>query len=159
MLFDDCDPYHLLFQTGSAVALRLVKVNCNAFTCLLANEIRTKKGLPVIYATYCNAHARRQSKDRDSNEVNEDAESMIKKYQEIYRLNAEAKNQSPEVIQQKRSHMMPVFEAMKEEALQKINSYSGKSQVYTAYNYFIKNFDGLTIFLTNYLIPIDNNQS
>jgi transposase len=125
----------------------------------LANEIRTQKSLPIIYAAYCNAHARRQFKDRDSNEVTEDAESMIKQYQEIYRLNAEGKNQSPEVILQKRSQMRPIFEAMKEEALQKINSYSSKSQMFTAYNYFIKNYDGLTIFLTNYLIPIDNNQS
>jgi hypothetical protein len=31
--------------------------------------------------------------------------------------------------------------------------------MYTAYNYFLKNYDGLTLFLTNHLVPIDNNGS
>lgn len=65
----------------------------------------------------------------------------------------------PEVILDKRSQMKPIFEAMKEEALRKINTYSSKSQMATAYGYFIENYDGLTRFLDNHLIPIDNNHS
>ena len=43
--------------------------------------------------------------------------------------------------------------------VQKIDSYSNKSQIASAYNYFLKNYKGLTLFLTNHLIPIDNNGS
>ena len=123
------------------------------------NKIRTKNKLPIILAAYCNAHARRYFKDRDSNEVCDDAESMVRQYKEIYKLNDEAKGKTPEIILKKRAEMRPIFEAMKVEALAKINAYSSKSQMYTAYNYFIENYDGLTRFLDNELIPIDNNHS
>jgi hypothetical protein len=59
----------------------------------------------------------------------------------------------------KRDEMRPIFEEMKAEAKQKINSYSSKSQMYKAYNYFLKNYAGLTRFLDHYFIPIDNNKS
>ena len=125
----------------------------------IVNKIRTKNKLTIILAAYCNAHARRYFKDRDSNEVCDDAESMVRQYKEIYKLNDEAKGKTPEIILKKRAEMRPIFEAMKVEALAKINAYSSKSQMYTAYNYFIENYDGLTRFLDNELIPIDNNHS
>jgi hypothetical protein len=125
----------------------------------LVNEIRTKKNLTAIIPAYCNAHARRKFKDRDSAEVCEDAEWMVERYREIYKLNKEAKDQPPEVVLEKRSKMRPIFEAMKEEASKKVNSYSSKSQMADAYNYFIENYQGLTRFLDNHLIPIDNNLS
>jgi transposase len=125
----------------------------------LANEIRAKKDLPAILAAYCNAHARRKFKDRDSEDVCEDAEIMVNHYKAIYKLNKEAKGQSPEIILKKRSEMRPIFEAMKKEALLKISTYSSKSQMATAYNYFLENYVGLTRFLDNHLIPIDNNHS
>ena len=130
-----------------------------AKTIRIVNENRTEKNLPIIYAANCNAHARRKFKDRDSNEVSDDAQSMIDQYEEIYRLNKEAKNQAAEVILEKRSQMKPLFDAMKQEAKQKIENYSSKSQMYTAYNYFIENYEGLTRFLDNHLVPIDNNLS
>jgi len=123
----------------------------------LVNEIRASKNLPLVFAAYCNAHARRQFKEKDSDQVCDDAESMIKQYAEIYRLNAETKDMDSEIIMAKRAEMRPIFEAMKIEAMQKINSYSTSSQMYTAYNYLIKNYEGLTRFLDNQLIPIDNN--
>lgn len=125
----------------------------------LANEIRTKKNLTAIIPAYCNAHARRKFKDRDSAEVCEDAEWMVERYKEIYKLNKEAKDQPPEVVLEKRSEMRPIFEAMKEEASKKINSYSSKSQMADAYKYFMENYQGLTRFLDNHLISIDNNLS
>jgi transposase len=125
----------------------------------LANEIRAKKNLTAIIPAYCNSHARRKFKDRDSAEVCEDAEWMVERYKEIYKLNKESKDQTPEVIMEKRAEMKPIFEAMREEALKKINSYSSKSQMADGYNYFIENYEGLTRFLDNHLIPIDNNHS
>lgn len=125
----------------------------------LANKIREDKNMAVITAAYCNAHARRKFKDRDSSESYEDAEWMVERYKEIYKLNKEAKNQPPEVIAQKRDEMRPIFEAMRTDALAKINTHSSKSHMADAYSYFIENYDGLTRFLDNHLIPIDNNHS
>jgi transposase len=128
-------------------------------TIRIINEMRRQKNLPILYAAYCNAHARRQFKDKDSDVLNADAESMLQQYEEIYALNAEAKEQSPEVILEKRAQMKPIFEAMRGEASRKIDGYSNKSQMATAYNYFLENYEGLTRFLDNHLIPIDNNPS
>lgn len=125
----------------------------------LVNEIRANKKLPLVFAAYCNAHARRQFKEKDSDEVCNDAESMISQYAKIYRLHAETKDMDATIIMTKRAEMRPIFEAMQREANQKINGYSTSSQMYTAYNYFIKNYEGLTRFLDNHLIPIDNNHS
>jgi hypothetical protein len=66
---------------------------------------------------------------------------------------------TPDEILKKRTEMKPIFETMKKEAEEKIQSYSKHSQMFTAYNYFLENYEGLTRFLTNHLIPIDNNQS
>lgn len=126
----------------------------------LVNEIRTAKKLPILLAAFCNSHARRQFKDdEDDNGVCDDAQYMIDQYKVIYKLEAEAKRQTPEVILAKRSQMRPIFEAMRDEALRKINGYSSKSQMKRAYNYFLENYDGLSRFIDNHLIPIDNNPS
>ena len=53
--------------------------------------------------------------------------------------------------------MVPYFEAIKIEAESKIDSYSSKSTMGSAYNYFLKYYEGLTLFITNPLVPIDNN--
>jgi len=124
-----------------------------------ANKIRAEKNLTPIIPAYFNAHARRKFKDRDSADVCEDAEWMVDRYKQIYKLNTEAKDQTPEVILEKRAAMKPIFEAMRDEALKKINAYSSKSHMADAYNYFLDNYEGLTRFLDNHLIPIDNNHS
>jgi transposase len=127
----------------------------------LANEIRIEDGRQPILPAYCNAHARREFwiGDWDSPEMTEDQKIMIKYYKEIYKLNDESMGLSPEEILQKRLKMKPHFEAMKSEAEAKTPGYSSKSQMGSAYSYFLKNYHGLTLFLANHLVPIDNNGS
>lgn len=126
----------------------------------LVNEIRTAKNLPILLAAFCNAHARRQFKDdEDEDGIPDDAQYMIEQYELIYKLESEAKGQPTEVILKKRAQMKPIFEVMKEEAARKINGYSNKSQMKRAYNYFLENYEGLTRFTDNSIIPIDNNPS
>ena len=123
-----------------------------------ANAMRADKGLAPIRAAYCNAHARRRfysgSKEE---EPSADAAIIVKLYQEIYRLNAESRGLSNADILQKRAEMVPYFEAIKLEAESKIDSYSSKSTMGSSYSYFLKYYDGLTLFVTNPLVPIDNN--
>lgn len=53
--------------------------------------------------------------------------------------------------------MKPHFEAIQMEARSKVDSYSSKSTLATAYNYFLRYYEGLTRFITDPKIPIDNN--
>ncbi len=123
-----------------------------------ANEIRAEKNAPLINMAYCNSHARRGfiSSER---EAPAEAQFMIDRYKEIYKLEAETKNKSDLEILEGRSKMRLIFESMRDHARTHENSFSTKSGIAKAFNYFLRNFDGLTLFLTNSKVPIDNNQS
>jgi transposase len=127
----------------------------------LANKERTEKGLSTIKMVGCNAHARRYfiAENESIEDLPEDPKFIVEQYKTIYKLEAEVKGKSKQKILEARAQMKPVFEAMKEECQRKINKYSTKSQMYTAYNYFLENYENLTRFLTNHLLPIDNNHS
>ena len=123
-----------------------------------ANEIRVEKDVPLISMAYCNSHARRGF---ISNELEAPAESqfMIDRYKEIYRLEAEAKSQELLKVAKTRSKMLPIYEAMKQHVQIHENAFSTKSGIAKAFSYFLRNYDGLTFFLKNPKVPIDNNQS
>ena len=127
-----------------------------------ANEIRKKKGLPLIQCLYCNAHAIRKFKE--ANEVHKqqeiidpECEWFVKRYQEIYDLDEEWKNLHPEGVMELRKKMIPIFEGMKKRAKQVQNSYSSKSKFGGALSYFLEYYDGLVLFTTDWELPIDNN--
>jgi hypothetical protein len=123
-----------------------------------ANETRAHQGLAPIKAAYCNAHARRRfySGGKDG-EPSIDAAIVVDHYEQIYRLNTESRGLSDQGILQKRAEMVPYFEAIKLEAQSKIDRYSSKSSMGDAYSYFLKYYEGLTLFITNPLVPVDNN--
>lgn len=127
-----------------------------------ANQLRLAKGKAQIQNAYCNAHARRAfiiGEQDDKENISLDAKYMVDQYKYIYRLEAETRKLSDDEILEKRAQMKQIFEAMRNEALQKINIYSSKSQMGSAYSYFLKNYDGLIIFLSHPKVPIDNNSS
>jgi transposase len=127
-----------------------------------ANKLRAERGLPLIRIAFCNSHARRRfySGEKDSaKSVGADAKFMLDQYKAIYRLNDESKGLSDEEILAKRAEMKPYFEAMKAEALLKKDTYSSQSAMADGYEYFLKYYDGLTLFLENAPVPIDNNPS
>ena len=53
--------------------------------------------------------------------------------------------------------MRPHFEAMKQKAMEEIARYPNKNKYRKALNYFLENYEGLTLFLTQSDVPIDNN--
>ena len=108
----------------------------------LANE--TRKDSKII-EIYCNAHARRKFKEEEDNEI---SKFFIWCYKKIYR---QEKN-NPDRIWQDR-----YFRAMKKKAENIRENYSFKSGLYQAANYFLKNYEGFTLFLTTEGLPIDNN--
>jgi transposase len=53
--------------------------------------------------------------------------------------------------------MKPHFEVMKQKALEELPKYPEQSKYGKALNYFLKNYAGLTLFLSEPDVPIDNN--
>lgn len=122
----------------------------------ITNEHRTKKGNPTILNCYCNAHARRKFKGAETRNP-EEVEKFLSLYAKIYRLEKIAlKRPLPRILRVRRL-MKPLFEQMKNLSIQLQNTVSSKSLLAIAMNYFLKNFDELTHFLSDPELPIDNN--
>ena len=121
-----------------------------------SNRIRIERGLPLIHHVYCNAHARRKFKESEDSFADEST-FFILQYQEIYKLEAEAKEKPPDKILEIRHKMQSYFEAMRDHALESMSQYSSKSTLFVAMNYFLKNYTELTLFQGFAELPIDNN--
>lgn len=121
----------------------------------LANEQRRQAGLPEIRNGYCNSHARRYF--YKSWGTYRESAFYLDHYHEIYQLNGEAKGQPPPGVLELRSQMRPRFEAMKAKALAELASYPKDSKYAKALRYFLENYEGLTLCLTDAEIPLDNN--
>lgn len=121
----------------------------------LANEKRLEAGLARIRNGYCNAHSRRYF--YKSWPKYKEAEFFLDHYHEIYQLNSDAKGQPPSRGLELRAQMRPRFEAMKKKALEELPSYPDASKYAKALKYFLENYAGLTLFLDDWEVPIDNN--
>jgi transposase len=121
----------------------------------IANEQRCKKGLALIQNGYCNSHSRRYF--HKSWPKYKEAEFYLDHYHEIYQLNSAAKGQPPPRVLELRAQMRPRFEAMRKKALEELPSYPQKNKYTKALRYFLENYAGLTLFLDDWEVPIDNN--
>jgi hypothetical protein len=119
----------------------------------ISNEQRLLKGLVPIQNVYCNAHARRKFKELDEDV----GTSFVDQYQEIYKIEKELKGFSNEERLHRRQALIPIFTKMRSQAETLLETVSNKSYSAQAANYFIKNFAGLTRFLYDGSVPIDNN--
>lgn len=122
----------------------------------IANELREKEGKCPVLNCYCNAHARRKFKNIDTPFL-EESEKFVALYAKIYRLNKMTKIW-PDKIMRLRKLMKPLFEQIKSLAEGLEGTISSKSALAVACNYFIKNYNELTFFLSDPDVPIDNNQ-
>lgn len=121
----------------------------------IANITRAANGKSLITNANCNAHARRYFFIPRLNY--KEAEFYLDHYHEIYQLNSEGKGKSPAVVLELREHMKPHFEAMKIRALEDLDKFPSKNKFTKALTYFLDNYEGLTLFLSDPEIPIDNN--
>jgi transposase len=121
----------------------------------IANEQRQRVGLARIRSAYCNSHSRRYF--HKSWPKYKEAEFYLDHYHEIYQLESAAKGQPPPRVLELRSQMKPSFEAMKKKALEELASYPAESKYAKALKYLLGNYEGLTLFLTDPEVPIDNN--
>ncbi len=122
----------------------------------IANEARAKNQQDLIENANCNAHSRRYYfKARRS--FTKTAEFFLDHYHEIYKLEAEVKGKPPDQILLQREKMRHRFIAMRDRSREDIDKYPSDSKIAKAMKYFLDNFEGLTLFLTDAEVPIDNN--
>ncbi len=119
------------------------------------NQARSQHGLPSILHVYCNAHARRYF--RQAGEMcEEEGEFFIKEYRKIYRLEGLAQKY-PDHRVAIRERILKYFEKIRDKCVLDVGGYSSKSKLGKAMSYFLKNYEGLTRFIANADLPIDNN--
>lgn len=121
----------------------------------VVNVTRQLQGQVPIENAYCNGHARRYF--FKAQRKYPEAEFYLNHYHEIYQLNSESKMKSPDEVQVIREKMRPYFEAMKTRAIEELARYPDGNKYRKALNYFLENYEGLTLFLTEPDVPIDNN--
>jgi len=121
----------------------------------VVNIKRSLDGKAPIENGYCNGHARRYFyKPRlDYPE----AEFYLLKYHEIYQINDEAKGNPADEVLALRQKMRINFEAMKTKAMEELPRYPDGNKYRKALNYFLNNYEGLTLFLDDADVAIDNN--
>lgn len=120
------------------------------------NEKRSENKTGKLIAAFCNSHSRRKFKEAEA-VFPEDASYFLEKYKKIYKIEKGCKNISPRRRRKIRRKIYSIFSKMKFKAEKMIDSYSSKSDMTTALNYFLKNFEGLTVFVRNPHVAIDNN--
>lgn len=121
----------------------------------IVNLDRQKKGKVPIESGYCNAHARRYF--FKSHHRYQEAIFYLDHYHEIYQLNAQSKGKPPDEVLLLREKMAQHFLAMKEQAWQELPRYPKDNRYRKALVYYLDNYDGLTLFLEDADVPIDNN--
>jgi transposase len=120
----------------------------------LTNLERQNGNQVLVRNANCNAHARRYFY-KVRNDYKE-SEFYLDHYHQIYQLNSDSKGKSHSEILELRNQMRPRFEAMKKQAEFEFPSYP-KGKYKTALSYFLENYVGLTVFLKNPDVSIDNN--
>jgi transposase len=121
----------------------------------IVNQSRLLQSKIPLENAYCNAHARRYFFKPRIHYA--EAEFYLQHYHEIYQLNSEAKGKPLDEVTKIREKMAPHFEAMKNQAMEELPRYPEGNKYRKALNYYLENYDGLTLFLTEPDVPIDNN--
>jgi transposase len=121
----------------------------------LTNIERQAAGKKLISNANCNAHARRYF--FKARVKYPEANFYMDQFHEIYQLNSESKGKPPDEVLEYRTKMRSYFEAMKARALEELPRYPNENHYKKALDYFLKNYKGLTLFLGDPEVPIDNN--
>lgn len=121
----------------------------------ITNLYRQAQGQAAIQNSNCNAHARRYF--IKSFNVYPEAKFYLDQYHDIYQLESRVKDKPPNQVLKVRHQMKEKFEMMLTRASEQIHNYPAQLKFGRALNYFVENYDGLTLFLEQADVAIDNN--
>jgi hypothetical protein len=163
-------PHHCFFEchdtrSGDVASSVLIKSRCEVLVTdvfsgygkavRVANEQRLAHGLPKIRSAYCNSHGRRYF--HRSWPKYQEAGFYLDHYHEIYQIDERSREKPPPQVLELRAQMRPRFEAMRARAFDELPRYPDGSKYGKALRYFLDNYEGLTLFLSDAEVPIDNN--
>tara|TARA_R110000744_G_scaffold149026_1_gene262096 strand:+ start:316 stop:960 length:645 start_codon:yes stop_codon:yes gene_type:complete len=121
------------------------------------NRLLKRTDQPIELA-YCWAHARRKLHDVARNSVAPIAEDGLKRIAELYRIETDIRGQSPQVrLAARQEQSAPKIAAFETWLMEHRARVSGKFPLGEALKYIVKYWDGLTLFLSDGHIELDNN--
>jgi transposase len=121
----------------------------------VTNLFRQVLGRKSIQNANCNAHARRYF--IKSLAGYPESKFYLDQYHDIYQLESSCREKPPDEILTIRSRMREKFELMFAKATEQLPRYPAQLKFGKALNYFLENYDGLTLFLEHADVAIDNN--
>ena len=121
----------------------------------VTNLLRQAQGRIAIQNANCNAHARRYF--IKSLNAYPEAKFYLDQYHDIYQLESSCKDKPPDEVLKIRDKMKDKFESMFTAGTEQLPSYPTQLKFGKALNYFLENYDGLTLFLEHADVAIDNN--
>lgn len=121
------------------------------------NRLLKRTDQPIELA-YCWAHARRKLNDVARNSVAPIAEDGLKRIAELYRIETDIRGQSPQArLAARQEQSAPKIAAFETWLMEHRARVSGKAPLGEALKYIAKYWDGLTLFLSDGHIELDNN--
>jgi transposase len=120
----------------------------------ILNEIRPFK----VQTAYCNAHARNNFRAKSIRNTRQ-SKYVTWIYKVIFACYKDFQSLDGEGFDKAKAKMERAFKMLKTLAEKEMPGLSSKSLLYDAFDYIIKYYEGLTLFLTDRAIPMHNNQS
>lgn len=121
----------------------------------IINLFRQSQNRVGIQNANCNAHARRYF--IKSLNAYPESKYYLDQYHDIYQLESVCRGKPPDEVLKIRDQMREKFDEMFVLATEQLSSYPTQLKFGKALNYFIENYDGLTLFLDHADVAIDNN--
>lgn len=121
----------------------------------ITNLFRQGHGRVGIQNANCNAHARRYFVKSLAGYP--ESKFYLDQYHDIYQLESDCREKPPDEVLRIRNEMRGNFESMFAKATEHLPRYPSQLKFGKALNYFLENYEGLTLFLEHPDVAIDNN--
>jgi transposase len=116
-----------------------------------------REGTPIVLA-FCLAHARRKYFEFHKSTNSPIAFEALRQIAAIYGIEKRIRGMSPaERVAVRQAEAKPLMEAFKTWAEERLKEVSAKSPLATAIRYTLNHWDGLTVFLGDGRVEVDNN--
>jgi len=112
----------------------------------------------AITLAYCLAHARRMFFDVHKRTKDETAAEALRRIGEIYAVEARIRgNTANERVEVRQAETKPLMEALWSWLMERLEAISAKSTLARAIGYTLGHWKGLTVFLSDGRVEVDNN--
>ncbi len=119
---------------------------------------RPGRAAGAIKLAYCLAHARREFFDVHKQTQDAAAEEALRRIGEVYAIEARIRgNTASERVAVRQAETKPLMEALWSSLMERLEVISAKSSLESAIRYALGHWKGLTLFLSDGRVEVDNN--